>query len=370
MKKEYKLTILYNGKRYAVMAHTVERDESIYVRSRKRKDTLLINSGVLVTSEITRIEKQMPTRTVGNQLHYHPTGYISRKENSTLLKIDKLYPLINLPEPIALFKISPAKIEWFDEARNKKDEIFFDLTTIESKFSRLDFQIWIGPKGSIKDGFRPPNTYASILFEDGILYDVAYFIREMDVLENDLNQLTLTAFPETDILYDKSLPPEPWVGGLAIAKQVRLFLSEFIELNHNAPNDPEAVPKLFDSGHHIRMSICRDGVIAGVGQRTNGDMGSMEWKHFDLTTDQVLQMLINRPYEDKFIDVGKLNKTILPERTVYLRTTHPIRDSMKHELIVIAKERKNGYYQLPYDFNKNVRSIRAMWIKEILSLNE
>ncbi|HAU1023886.1 TPA: hypothetical protein JL724_001154 [Legionella pneumophila] len=364
--EEYKFTVLYHGKRYAVMGHSIEKDESIYVRSRKKiNKTKLVKSGKLINSSdnLLKMDAHSIATSVGNQLHYHPSGAVRRKEDRVLIRNDQFYPLINLPEPIALIKLSPPEIEWFDEVSVSSKEVIFDLGQIQAPFKRLDFQIWIGPKNCFKNGFRPNNTYASIIFENEVFYDVAYFIREMDLLEDRLKETAITAFPETNIPHDKikSVVPELWVGCLAIGRQVRTFMDEWMNINKSEPD--RTYPKLFNNGYHTRMSICSNGIIGAVGSRldTNSDLASMEWCQFNLPVESVLNMLINRSGFSDFIDINKYDKKI-PANTIFFRTEVPEKDKMKHELVVVGVESNNGYYQLPDSFTSRVVNVRKIWM--------
>ncbi|HAT1765091.1 TPA: hypothetical protein I8Y96_000545, partial [Legionella pneumophila] len=277
---------------------------------------------------------------------------------------DQFYPLICLPEPIALLKFSPPEIEWLDEASVNSREVVFDLAQIPSSFSRLDFQIWIGPKNCFANGFRPVNTYVSFIFENEVLYDVAYFIREMDPVEEKFKKTAITAFPETNITDHKikTVAPAQWVGCLAVGRQVRTFMEEIININRLEPNKGKvSTLQIFSSSYHTRMSICTNGVIGAVGSRLepNSGFASMEWRHFNLSVESVLNMLINRPDFSDFIDINKHDKNI-PAETIFVRRQVPKNDKMKHQLVVVGKESPNGYYQLPDSFTSRAAKIQTM----------
>lgn len=368
-KEEYKLTVLYNKKRYAVIAHSVEKDESIYVRSRKKiKKTILKSSGTETYSNgKIGLAQHTIAQPVGNQLHYHTTGVVNRKEDNRLIKIDKFYPLLSLQHPIALLKISAPNVEWFDEAKKDKNEHVIDLEEIKFDFKRLDFQIWIGPKGSFSHGLRPQNTYASLVFTSGLLCDVAYFIREMDELEESLKETTITSFPETKMQYDKAPLLEPWVSCIVVCRQVREFIQQFAALNNASTNEksPSSIPKLFTTDYHTRMSICSNGVIGAIGSKASlNGFASLEFKTFALQVEDILKMLIQRG-EGSFIDISECDNQI-PPNTLFIRVNNAETDTMQHEMVIVAIEQhKIGYYELPNILIKKVKECRQFWVEQL-----
>jgi hypothetical protein len=369
--EEYKLTILWNKKRYTVVAHSIEMDETIFVRTRK-KQTESVYSGQLIHLEnnILGIDKQSVI-TKRNQLHYHPSGFVRIKHNSNTVKEDMFPPLITLKEPIALLKYSPPNIEWLDEANENKHEVTINISKNIPSFKRLDFQIWVGPKDSFKNGFRPFMTYCSLIFNEAF-YDVAYFIREMDQLEPELQYTSITRFPEnsiTPILDKESKSPQIWVGCLAIGRQVRTFMEEFNKLNSQDKIKDIAIsyPILFKTSYHLRLSICADGIIGAIGPNLlSSDHASVEWNSFGLSIQSVLQMLTKRTPE--FIDAFDLDSDI-PKNRIFFRKSHSDTDKMRHEIVVVGEinNLNNGvkYYKLPHEFIRKVKILRSKWLNEI-----
>jgi hypothetical protein len=354
----YRLPVLKDGRFHKALSHSVEEDESLFVMNRNNFRPRYIASGIpQLTPNGLRLADQTSTDMRSHHVHYHPSGalIVKARDNRTVARI-QAPPMPMLSAPFLMFHLSVARIDQL--AVDKRKPCFGDHAIDLSKMNvgRLQIECWVGPKGAFNNPFQWAFGPAQrIVYNDAGFYDVAYFAGEgapidpsIEIDGIKLSDTCLTAAPTRNIIEPSSVPaltPEMWASPAAVARQLRACFetqtSQFCSrLGHSS------------GSYEIKISLCRDGLIASVDWNSTINMPRLSWVRSDsLSCENVLDVVRQTGSADSvnIVDVSEMNPLLCGQLagTVFVR----VRESSNKQtnaLIFRGSELLPGrYWRIP-----------------------
>jgi len=344
----YRLSVRHNGKLYKGLSHSVEEDESLFVMNRNPARPRHLASGTpILTKDGVSLDRPTSIDERAHHVHYHPSGVVVVKaRDGTILRRIQAPPMLMLSTPFLMFSMSVARIEQLsvDGRHAAFGDHVIEVSQLDIK--RLQIDCFVGPKtsfdGSLLGTFGPLHR---IVYSDAALYDVAYFAGEgapidpsIEIAGIKLRDTCLTGTQSCNIVEPSGLPsltPEEWASAPAVGRQIRACLESCV---------PQFASRLGRTSgcYEIKISLCRDGVVAAVDWNSNAQTGQLSWLRFEgLVCDDVLRIVRQGPSnEENTADVFDLNPELCGglRGTVFVRVRRPTKVDVHNALVLRGSE--------------------------------
>lgn len=365
----YRLPIMKDGRLYKALSHSVEEDESLFVMNRNPPRPRHILSGIPhLTQSGLRLIDQTSTDMRSHHVHYHPSGalIVKSRDNKTVARI-QASPMPMLSVPFLMFHLSVAQIDQL--AIDKRQPTFGDhaIDLSAMNINRLQIECWVGPKGSFNGPFQWTFGPAQrIVYSDAGFYDVAYFAGEGAPIDPSieidgirLRDTCLTATPTRNIVEPSTVPPltpEMWASPAAVGRQLRacfeMQTAKFCaRLGHTS------------GSYEIRISLCNDGVVAGVDWNPFINSAQLSWVRFESLSCQNVMEVVRQSAsaESKnIVDVFDLSPSLCGglAGTVFVRITEPSANKHHNALVFRGAELLSSrYWRIPPQALVNVSEV-------------